>query len=171
VKVVSRNVETDLSAGEMTDLARVLRSCEGGALLTETLPLSESNWHGHGAYYAYADTGKLSARLAGIRKHLRQGADEPATVRVLNACGIAGRAADAEGRLAQAGFRPAGRGNAKDTGLRRTVVEYQPGREQAARRAARALGCGRIRAAEAASPGQADLRVLIGRDYRPANAG
>jgi LCP family protein required for cell wall assembly len=173
VKVVSRNVETDMSAGDMTDLARALRACSSDALLTQTLPLRESNWHGNGAYYAHADAGKLRTTLAGLRRHLRSGTAEPATVRVLNACGIAGRAADAERRLARAGFRSAGHGNADDAKLRRTVIEYQSGSERAARRAAHALGCGKLRAAAAAagSPGQADLRVLIGKDYRPAAAG
>lgn len=173
VKVVSRNVETDMSAGEMTDLGRALRTCQGDALLTQTLPLHESNWHSNGAYYAHADEGKLRTTLAGIRRHLRSGTAETTTVRVFNACGIAGRAADAERRLARAGFRSAGHGNADGPDLRRTVIEYQSGSERAARRAVRALGCGKIRAAEApaGSPDEADLRVLIGKDYRPATAG
>jgi len=173
VKVVARSVETDMSGTDMTDLARALRACEAAGMVTQTLPLRDSNWHGEGAYYAYADEGKLRATLAGIRRHLRAGTAEPATVRVFNACGIAGRAADAERTLARAGFRSAGHDNAEGSSLRRTVIEYQPGREPAARRAAHTLGCGKIRAAGASSgsPGQADLRVLVGSDYRPAAAG
>jgi hypothetical protein len=78
---------------------------------------------------------------------------------------VAGQAADASRRLTRAGFASAGTGNAAGPRLDRTVIEHRPGLEQAARRAARALGCGKVRAAtEGDGP---DLRVLVGKDYKP----
>jgi LCP family protein required for cell wall assembly len=171
VKVVSQQVETDMSPTDMTDLARALRACQAGDMLTETVPLRGSNWHGHGAYYAYADEAGFRRALSAIRAHVRAGTPKPVTVEVLNACGIPGRAADASRQLARKGFASAGLGNAHDLHLDRTLVECRPGLEAPAKRAARVLGCGKVRAAGgvgAASGSGADLRVYIGRDYQPA---
>ncbi len=168
VRLMAGNMQTDMSAGELTDLARALRSCGSEDLASDTVPLSDSNWHGHGTYYAYADEAGLRRTMATIERHLGSSGAPSATVEVLNACGVAGRAADANRRLTRAGFTSAGYGNAEGSGLKRTVIEYAPGKEPAARRAARALRCGRLRSGGA---GGADVRVLIGRDYKPAARG
>jgi len=71
VKVVGRQLETDMTATQMTDLARAVRACNASDTLTQTVPLAESDWRGHGVYYAYADNAKLHKVLAQIRRHLR----------------------------------------------------------------------------------------------------
>jgi len=170
VKLVATNAQTDMSVTQLTDLARALRACDGDDLATHTMPLRDGGRRGHGAYYAYVDAAGLGRTLAAVNRHLRSGERAPATVKVLNACGAAGRAAEASRRLARAGFTPSGYGNAERSDLRRTLIEYAPGQQEAARRVARTLGCGKVQAAPDAAP-SADVRVFVGRDYRPAASG
>jgi anionic cell wall polymer biosynthesis LytR-Cps2A-Psr (LCP) family protein len=165
-KEVSRHLETDMPAADLADLVRTLRACEPGDILTATVPLRSSGRH-HGAYYAYADEGRLRRVLAQIDRHLDQGSARGPTVRVLNASGRAGQAAEVSRVLARKGFVTLAPGNAERSDLERTVIEYRPGHESAARRAARALRCGRLREAKEASGEAADLLVLVGRDFRP----
>jgi LCP family protein required for cell wall assembly len=168
-RTVQANVETDMTPAEMADLVRTLHGCDISQILAATLPLTPSGWHGHGVYYAYADTAGLRKLLARFEAHLDSGAVAPAVVEALNASGVAGRAREVGSRLATKGFKIARVGNANRSDLGRTVIEYRSGRERDARRARSVLGCGETRPAATSrtAKGAPDLRVYVGRDYRP----
>jgi len=168
-KIVQADVETDMTPAAATDLVRTLHGCEVSQILTATVPLAASGWRGHGAYYAHADTAALGKLLAKLEAHLDSGLAAPAIVEALNASGVAGRAREAGSRLATKGFKISRVGNANRSDLARTIIEYRPGREREAQRARSLLGCGQTRPARADARGKdaPDLRVYVGRDYRP----
>lgn len=71
VRVILRDVKTDMSAAEMVDLARVMRGCDTREVLTATVPLRPDRFRGHGVYYAYADETKLRTTMNRIWRHLQ----------------------------------------------------------------------------------------------------
>lgn len=173
-RIVARNVETDMSPTEISELIGVLHGCDPAAIFSATVPLRQSNWHGSGTYYAYADTLKLRETLTQIDWHLEAGDGTQPTVETLNACGVGGQAADAGQRLAHQGFKLVSCGNVDQYSRQPTVIEYQRGHEQEAELAASVLGCGQLRKAPAGPPSNGDapadapdIRVYVGADYAP----
>lgn len=174
-KIVTENVETDMPSARVPELIRALHGCDPSRMFSATVPLRDSNWEGGRTYYAYADERKLSETLAQIDWNLEAGEVPRPSLETLNACGITGRAADAGRRLARTGFSLVSCANADQSGLERTLIEYQAGHKQAARLAASVLGCGTLQEAEGAAPGGSaeptpDIRVYLGSDYEPEDS-
>ncbi len=168
-RVVEANTQTDLTPAAVTDLVRTFHGCDRSRVLTATVPLAASGWQGHGTYYAHPDMPALRRVLAKFEAHLDSGSPTPAVVEALNVSGLTGRARDAGSRLASRGFKVARVGNANQSDRNRTVIEFRPGRERDAKRARAILGCGEtcVAAPGSAAEGAPDIRVYIGRDYRP----
>jgi LCP family protein required for cell wall assembly len=173
-RIIARNVETDMSPADVADLIGVLHGADPAAMMTATVPLGESNWHGGGTYYAYADTFKLRETLTQIDSHLEAGGGNQPTVEALNASGVSGHAADAGERLAHHGFELVSCGNADQYSSEPTVIEYQHGYQEEGELAVSILGCGQLREASADPPsnsssgaGVPDIRVYVGADYVP----
>ncbi len=170
--MVQQNVKTDMPAGAVADLVRTLRGADTTNMLTATMPLLPSNWHGQGGYYAHADTTALHRLLARFDAFLDQGAPStpaaapPASVEALNACGVGGRARQAADRLATKGFKLLAVTNAKQSDLAKTVIEYRPDRQADATRIRSMLGCGQLRKT-APEAHAADIRIYVGRDFKP----
>ncbi len=178
-KMVQQNLQTDMPSGAMADLVRTLHGCAAGQMVTATVPLQASNWHGLGTYYARADQAGLHALLTKLDAFLDAGPtvakvpssvpahpQPPASVEVFNACGVGGRARQAAEKLTPKGFKLVRAANANQTNLAKTTIQYRPDRESDAKRVRSVLGCGELRQAKAAV-GAADIRVYVGRDYKP----
>lgn len=173
-RIVARNVETDISPAEISELIGVLHGSRPATMFAATVPLRESNWHAGETYFAYADTSRLRETLTQIDWHLETGSRAQPTAETLNASGVSGHAADAGERLARQGFKLVSCGNADHYSGEPTVIEYQPGREEEAELASSILGCGQLREAAAEGPSNADpqarapdLRIYVGADYAP----
>jgi polyisoprenyl-teichoic acid--peptidoglycan teichoic acid transferase len=171
-RLVRATVQTDMTPAAVADLIRTLHASGPDAMLTATVPLAPSNWHGHGTYYAYADYSALQALQGKFEKHLDTGPNPPLSIECLNASGAPGRARDCAAQLARKGLKGAHAGNASTSDLIRTRIEYVPDRAREAKRARSALGCGELRqVSPQAGQARPDIRVLVGRDYKPATGG
>ena len=176
-KMVQQNLQTDMPSGAMTDFVRTLHGCSAGRMVTATVPLLSSNWHGQGTYYARPDMAALHTLWTKSDAFLDAGPSvakapspthpqTPASVEALNACGVGGRARQAAERLTPKGFKLVRITNANQSNLAKTVIQYRPDRESDAKRIRSILGCGELRQTKAAS-GAADIRIYVGRDYKP----
>ena len=94
------------------------------------------------------------------------GPDGMVSLEIRNGNGITGAARALAGRMGEPGLRVVRLSNHKGYGVLHTRVEYRPAHRAAAERLAARIGTRRVQAAP--SSARADLRLVIGRDLKPA---
>jgi LCP family protein required for cell wall assembly len=160
--VVLRELDTNASWRDAVDLLRVGKGMSSTDLLTETIAIRDEKIGG--IYYAGLLEDQFRELTAKVDAHLSgQGAGEAALV-VLNATGVQGVAYRATRRLEHVGWTVARTGTAEGGQEEATRIEYPEGAQATADRLAHDLGLPGVQVVPA-QPGQAELRVVLGRDY------
>ncbi len=167
VKQFSRYTSTDMDITELIDVVRALRGISDMDVQTATLP---GEWK---SPYIVANENEKTR----LSEALRSGGDiettatvEPAvvpasvSVAVRNGAGVAGVAADAAGRLRQAGFAVGPVGNANQFVYDATLIVYTSD-AAAATVVADALGRGKLVESRGMYSFDTDVLVVVGKDW------
>lgn len=159
---VIKHLDTNISWREAVDFLRVARALSPADLLTETIPIRDMTIGG--VYYAGLRESAFRELMAKVRAHLSGIGPEQPAVAVLNGSGVAGIAHRAATLLENKGWAVEQVGNADAYDYERSVIEYPPGADDAARDLATQLGLedAQLRANEA---GLGNIRVILGRDF------
>ncbi len=154
-------VDDLLTADDIVDLARALRSFDPGSLALYTLPVESGTAGG-------ASILRLQDALAQPTLDVFRGTDvadlgaDDVRVRVLNGSGISGQAGRTGDELAAVGFASAGTGEAERFDVDETIVRYEAGNEAKAELVARYLDpSARLELVDV--PLDADVVVVTGR--------
>lgn len=163
-----KNVTLDsaLSTGDVFKLVRVFRSGDPNDVEMAKLPADVGRKGAQSVVLLReAEAAALFARLRGEGSIGGDVAPSSVKVRVLNGTGGSGVATRTSRQLADAGFLPAGAGDAERFGYSQTEIHYRPGEQNKAELLKQYLG-GRGKLVEDTTIGiDADLVVVVGSDF------
>lgn len=167
------NITADdgLSTGDILKLVRVFRSGDPGDVEMLTVPADVGRRGGQSV--VILRDGEAEALFERLRGEGEVGGDilpSAVKVRVLNGTGGAGIATRTSRELGEAGFLPAGVGDADRFGYDRTEIHYREGERAKAELLQRYLGgVGSLSEDSSIGPG-ADLVLVVGEDFEGVSA-
>ncbi|MGQ0743980.1 MAG: LCP family protein [Acidimicrobiales bacterium] len=164
-------LDAGMSTGDILSIARRFRSLDPGTVEMLTLPTSGATIGGASVLLLKeAEAQPIIDRLNGLGPPpSEQAADlNPADIHVLvqNGTGGDGVASRAAGDLGDAGFAVDGVGDANRFGFDTTVIRHRPGQGAQAQALAGRLAAGGARLEEGSVPGDTDLILIIGADFK-----
>ncbi|NCO37213.1 MAG: hypothetical protein COZ06_14465 [Armatimonadetes bacterium CG_4_10_14_3_um_filter_66_18] len=162
---IHAHTKTNMGAGQVLDLARVLPQIQPGGLLTGSLPGEPRMIHGV-SYWELDSVGsaELIRSLDAQARATRTAQDQPdPVVEVLNGCGAAGAAAKVAEKLAGRGFRVARTGNAESFDYAQSTICAYKSPSPLAEEIRAVLQCGTI--VRVSRPTHdVEATVIVGRD-------
>lgn len=172
---IKDDFKTDMTVGEMNRLMGAFDLADGVTLYAEHIPGSLSV-ETDGTFFVPAASA-LESMMASIDE-----SGDPATsvsysidpssfdIEVRNGAGIDGGAAQVQGELQNAGFTVSATGNADNYVYYETLVVYKDdSMEPAAEEVVAAMGVGRSVSADIYYQFDADILVIVGKDWKPLN--
>jgi len=180
IGVQNIRIDSTMSTGDITGLARRFASLDPDAVQTLTLPTKPADIGGPGGSVLMLDTAAAQAPIDVLNGKPPQpppsttappstaGPTAPPTVtdpiRVVNATSTKGAAANAAGLLKTTGYKVSSTGDAP-TASARTTVRYATGQQSQAQALADALASGAQLQADATLPAKS-VEVVVGGDFR-----
>ncbi len=162
---IMKYVETDIGWLEAVDIFNIIRGVTPSEIYCATVPMGGRMRNG--IWYGELHERAFHKELSTIQDHLYGRVRTDCPVAVYNGCGKAGIASQAAGVLRQYGFEDVTTDNAQDFGHKRTSIEYHGDTRAIAKRAADAMGCGKIVAGNGEEE-QSRLEITIGDDFQPS---
>lgn len=162
-------VDTNMTTADLLYMAQRLKGLNDSQILLETLPGVPQNIHGV-SYWVLDDekAHEVISKVFGT-------ADVPtaATVEVLNGTGRRGLARQVAQVLAESGFKVVRVANDRDGVHDTSTVLFRPESQEGAMAIANLLGTSDVQSASDGRkklPGDTDITVIVGSDYRQENA-
>ena len=170
VREVARFTKTDMSVSTLVRIARALRGADDKSIDTATVA---GEWR---SPYIYPDEelqADLVRRMMGGRAFessaTAEAVPEDVSVAVRNGSGVAGVATKAQAALAGEGYEVREVGNAKRSDYAKTLIVYRDD-ESAAQAVVASLGQGQIVASNGRYDFDADVLVVVGKDWQAVKA-
>lgn len=170
VEEIRSNMETNLTAKDLLVLARLGKKISPDDVQMETLPGQPQNIDGI-SYWVAAES-EVSATVDQLLRFSIAGLPPAAsgvkpTVEVLNGAGVAGIAGKAADILKRSGYSVMSTRNAANFGYAESAIQTRIGTTAQVRDIGTLMRCTRICAIPRHSSTEADVTIIVGKDFNP----